>query len=452
MIQKILIANRGEIAVRVARACQELGIGAALACSSEDTDSLAARLVNERIVIGPGPGKHSYLNIPAIIEAARQVGADAIHPGYGFLSENPDIAEVCLAAGITFIGPPPDVMAKFGNKITARAVMANSSVPILPGSTAPISDAHAGMNLAVEIGFPIMIKAVAGGGGHGLQIAWSSTEFAEKYIEAKLAAQAIYGDDRIHIERYLQSARHIEIQVLCDTYGNALFLGERDCSIQRRHQKLIEEAPAPGLPAELTRSMGEAALRGLYSTGYVGAGTVEFLLDTESRYYFIEANCRIQVEHPVTEILTGIDLVAEQIRVAGGAQLAINQNDIQPRGAAIECRVNVEDPTRGFMPTPGRLARFAPPGGPFVRVDTHGYPGYRVPSIYDSLLAKVIVWAPDRQTAIARMLRALDEFDVSGPGMSTTRLFLAQVLRRDEFRKGKHYTSLVDEMLREMGG
>ncbi|GAB3457712.1 acetyl-CoA carboxylase biotin carboxylase subunit [Actinophytocola sediminis] len=447
MFAKILIANRGEIAVRVLRACRELGVRTVAVHSTEDADSAVVRMADEAVQIGPAPPRQSYLNAAAVIEAARITGADAIHPGYGFLSEDADFAEVCHAEGITFIGPPPPVMAQLGDKTSARAAMTAAGLPLLPGSVEPLADAESAKRLADEIGYPVIIKAAAGGGGRGMSIVDDAAKFTRSYQTTRATALQLFGDARVYVERYLPSARHVEIQVLADTHGNAIHLGERDCSVQRRHQKLVEETPAPGLPAELTARMGAAAVAGVRASGYVGAGTFEFLVDTENDFYFMEVNCRIQVEHPVTEMVTGVDLIAEQLRVAAGERLRLSQEDVVLRGAAIECRVNVEDPRRDFAPAPGRLTEFTPPGGPFVRVDTHGYTGYKVPANYDSLLAKVITWAPDRDGAIARMRRALAEFTIDGPGVHTTREFLDRVLADQHFAEGKHDTSLVARLL-----
>jgi acetyl-CoA carboxylase biotin carboxylase subunit len=447
MFDTILIANRGEIAVRVLRACRELGIRTVAVHSTVDRDSAVVRMADRSVQIGPAPAKQSYLNVAAVIEAARQTGAQAIHPGYGFLSEDSDFAEICESSGITFIGPPASVMAVLGDKTSARAAMTKAGLPLLPGSVEPLADVESARRLADEIGYPVIIKAAAGGGGRGMSIVESAEEFSRTYQETRATALQLFGDARVYVERYLPSARHVEIQVLADQYGNAIHLGERDCSVQRRHQKLVEETPAPGLPKELTERMGAAAVRGALATGYVGAGTFEFLVDTENDFYFMEVNCRIQVEHPVTEVVTGVDLIAEQLRVAAGEPLRLRQEDVALSGAAIECRVNVEDPKRNFAPAPGVLSTFTPPGGPFVRVDTHGFTGYKVPAAYDSLLAKVIVWAPDRTQAIARMRRALGEFEVDGPGVHTTREFLDQVLADPEFAEGKHDTGLVARLL-----
>jgi acetyl-CoA carboxylase biotin carboxylase subunit len=445
----VLIANRGEIALRVLRACRELGIRTVAVHSTEDKDSAAVRMADQAVQIGPAPSRQSYLNAAAIIEAARATGAEAVHPGYGFLSENPDFAEVCEANGLTFIGPPADVIATLGDKTAARAAMTAAGLPLLPGSVEPLNDAESAAALADEIGYPVIIKAAAGGGGRGMSIVEDPAEFAKTYQQTRATAQVLFGDGRVYVERYLASARHVEIQVLCDKYGNAVHLGERDCSVQRRHQKLVEETPAPGLPAELTKRMGEAAVRGALATGYLGAGTFEFIVDTENNYYFMEVNCRIQVEHPVTEAVTGVDLIIEQLKIAAGEPMRLRQEDIRLTGAAIECRVNVEDPAKNFVPTPGVLEQFIPPGGPFVRVDTHGYAGYKVPAAYDSLLAKVIVWAPDREQAIRRMRRALAEFTVEGPGIRTTREFLDRVLADPLFAEAKHDTSLVAKIMAE---
>ncbi|WP_018687174.1 acetyl-CoA carboxylase biotin carboxylase subunit [Actinokineospora enzanensis] len=445
MFTTVLIANRGEIALRVARTCRELGIRTVAVYSTADQDSAVVRFADESVHIGPAPSKASYLNIPAIIEAARRAGADAIHPGYGFLSENPDFAEVCEDEGIVFIGPPASVMQKLGDKAVARAMMVEAGLPLLPGSTQAIdtvTEAHA---LADEIGYPVIIKAAAGGGGRGMRIVRDSTDFARAYRETRLDAQAVFGDGRVYVERYLESARHVEIQVLADRYHSAVHLGARDCSVQRRHQKLVEESPPPGLPDSLIAEMGAAAVRATVAAGYVGAGTFEFLVDTENRYYFMEVNCRLQVEHPVTEMVTRRDLVADQLRVAAGEPLGFTQAELT--GHAIECRVNAEDPARGFAPAPATVTHFAAPGGPFVRVDTHLHSGYRIPAAYDSLLAKLVVWGPDRDTAIARMHAALRELRVEGPGTATTADFLRDVLDHPLFRDGKHDTSLVGDML-----
>jgi acetyl-CoA carboxylase, biotin carboxylase subunit len=448
MFGKVLIANRGEIALRVARACRELGIRVVAVYSTEDRDSAVVSYADEAIQIGPAPAKLSYLNVPGIVEAARATGADAIHPGYGFLSEDSDFAEVCRDNGIVFIGPPPEVIAKLGDKTSARELMAAAGLPMLPGSVDPLTSAEQAQQVADDIGYPVIIKAAAGGGGRGMCVVDEHGAFARAYAETKAGAQALFGDSRVFVERYLRVARHVEIQVLADRFGTTIHLGERDCSVQRRHQKLLEESPAPRLPPGLATRMGEAAVRGARAVGYVGAGTFEFLLAPDGGFSFMEVNCRIQVEHPVTEMVTGVDLVQEQFQIAAGQPLSLRQEDVVLRGAAIEARINVEDPDRDFAPTPGVLEEFFPPGGPFVRVDTHGYPGYRVPASYDSLLAKLVVWAPTRDQARSRMDRALAEFRVRGPGIRTTIGFLREVLQNPNFAAGEHCTALVGDMLR----
>jgi acetyl-CoA carboxylase biotin carboxylase subunit len=443
MVTTVLIANRGEIAVRVLRTCRELGLRTVAVCSTDDEGSLVTRLADRVVRIGPGASARSYLNIPSIIEAARYAGADAIHPGYGFLSENPDFAEVCESEGLTFVGPPAAVMEQLGDKAVARALMVAAGLRLLPGSQTAIDRADEALALADDIGYPVIIKAAAGGGGRGMRVVEQAEEFLRAYTETRAAAQAIFGDGRVYVERYLPSARHVEIQVLCDSHGAGVYLGARDCSVQRRHQKLIEETPAPGLSDALIDEMGQAALRGVLSVGYVGAGTVEFLVDPAGAYYFMEVNCRLQVEHPVTEMVTGVDLVAEQFRVAAGDALSLSQADVDTRGAAIECRINAEDPDRSFAPAPGVLDECHFPGGPFVRVDSHAHPGYRIPTRYDSLLAKVCVWAPDRDGAIRRMSSALSELRIRGRGVATTTLFLQRVLADTRFQNATHDTSLV---------
>ncbi|TMR02607.1 acetyl-CoA carboxylase biotin carboxylase subunit [Actinomadura soli] len=447
MFGTVLIANRGEIALRVARTCRELGVRTVAVYSTEDRDSPVVSYADQAVHIGPGPAKRSYLNIPAVIEAARQTGADAVHPGYGFLSEDPDFAEVCGKEGLTFIGPPAEVMARLGDKCTARRTMAETGLPLLPGSFGPVASAQAAREAAERIGFPVIIKAAAGGGGRGMRVVDNLDSVLPVYAEVSGEAQTLFGDSTLYVERYLPSARHVEVQVLCDGHGEAVHLGVRDCSVQRRHQKLLEESPAPCLPPGTIDRMGEAAVAGALAAGYTGAGTFEFLVDADAEFYFMEVNCRIQVEHPVTELVTGLDLVREQLRVAAGERLGLRQDDVRARGAAIECRVNVEDPDRGFVPTPGRIETLELPGGPFVRVDTHGYPGYRVPALYDPLLAKVLAWAPTREQAVARMDRALAEFRAEGPGVRTTAGFLRRVLADERFRAGTYDTGLVSRLM-----
>jgi acetyl-CoA carboxylase biotin carboxylase subunit len=448
MFSKVLIANRGEIALRVLRTCREMGIATVAVCSTEDRNSAAVEFADEVVQIGPAPARRSYLHIPALVEAALRTGADAVHPGYGFLSENGDFAEVCESNGLTFVGPPPGVIRLLGDKSSARASMSACGLSLLPGSVEPAEDIDGAQLTADRVGYPVIIKAVAGGGGRGMSVVRERTDFARSYQETRTTAQALFGDGRVYVERYLTHSRHVEIQILADRHGAVVHLGARDCTVQRRHQKLVEESPPPGLSPDVVERMGQAAVAGARAAGYQGAGTFEFLVDDAANFYFMEVNCRIQVEHPVTEMVTGLDLVREQLLVAAGERLSVPQAAAAPRGAAIECRINVEDPDRDFRPTPGQLAEFRPPGGPFVRVDTHGYAGYRVPPSYDSLLAKLVVWAPTRTEALSRMDRALAEFLISGPGVRTTAPFLREVIGNQLFRDAEHSTSLVEQMLR----
>ncbi|GAA4545599.1 acetyl-CoA carboxylase biotin carboxylase subunit [Amycolatopsis samaneae] len=444
-LSTVLIANRGEIALRVARACRASGIRVVAACSSADRDSAVTRVADRTIHIGPPKARKSYLNAPALIQAALMAGADGIHPGYGFLSEDADFADACAAAGLVFVGPPAAVMRRLGDKSTARAAMAAAGLPLLPGAVEPVPTAHEAALLATEVGYPVIIKSVAGGGGRGMRVVHHPGELADAFAETTATARALFGDGRVYVERYLANARHVEVQVLCDGHGHGVHLGVRDCSVQRRRQKLIEESPAPALPDTLIDRLTGAAVRGALATGYVGAGTFEFLVDPAGRFSFMEVNCRIQVEHPVTEMVTGIDLVSEQLRVAAGEPLGYGQEDVRFTGVAVECRVNAEDPDRDFAPAAGVLTEFVPPGGPFVRVDTHAYTGYRVPAAYDSLLAKVIVWAPGRDTALARMRHALTEFRIGGPGVHTTARYLSAVLADPRFAEARHDTHLLDD-------
>ncbi|MCX4820549.1 acetyl-CoA carboxylase biotin carboxylase subunit [Streptomyces sp. NBC_01142] len=443
VFETILVANRGEIALRVIRTCKEMGIRTVAVHSTADKDSAHVRAADAAVQIGPGMPRKSYLSAPAVIEAALRTGADAIHPGYGFLSEDPDFAEICADNGLVFIGPRPEVLARLGDKSVARELMTDAGLPVLPGSPGTVDSAAEATDLAARIGFPLIIKAAAGGGGRGMTVVRRQSELLPAYRQTRATAQAVFGDNRVYLERFCDSARHIEVQVLADGHGSVLHLGERDCSVQRRHQKLIEESPGPGLHKELTAAMARAAVRGARAVGYTGAGTFEFLVHDEG-FSFMEMNCRIQVEHPVTEAVFGVDLVREQILVAAGRALGFAQEDLVPRGAAVECRVNAEDPARNFAPCPGTLEEFVPPGGPFVRVDTHGYAGWRVPSQYDSLLAKVITWAPERDQALDRMDRSLAEFRIAGPGVHTTIPLLREVLADPAFRNGKHDTSFLD--------
>jgi acetyl-CoA carboxylase biotin carboxylase subunit len=417
--------------------------------STEDRDSAVVSYADEAIQIGPAPAKRSYLNIPAIMEVALRTGAEAIHPGYGFLSEDPDFAEVCRDNGIVFVGPPPEVIVQLGDKTAARKLMAGAGLPIIPGSLKPMRSGEQARQVADDIGYPVVIKAVAGGGGRGMRVVHETASFSRAYERTRADAQALFGDSRVYVEHYLTNPRHIEVQVLADCFGNTIHLGERDCSVQRRHQKLVEESPAPRMPPGLAARMGQAAVRGAHSAGYVGAGTFEFLLGSQGEFFFMEANCRIQVEHPVTEMVTGVDLVHEQFRIAAGESMTLRQDDVVLRGSAIECRINVENPDRDFAPAPGVLEEFMPSGGPFVRVDTHGFTGYRVPASYDSLLAKLVVWAPAREQALDRMYRALAEFRIRGPGVHTTNSFLREVMRNSVFRSGDHSTAIVEQLLED---
>jgi acetyl-CoA carboxylase, biotin carboxylase subunit len=447
VFQKVLIANRGEIALRVARACRELGIRTVAVYSTSDADSAVVRFADEAVSIGPPPAARSYLHIPSLIGAARKTGAEAIHPGYGFLSEDPYFAEICADNGITFIGPRPEVMEQVGDKAVARRLMEQAGLPLLAGTTEAIPTVDEAQQIADGIGYPVIIKAAAGGGGRGMSVVWRREDLARTYQTTRATAQAVFKDSAVYVERYLESARHTEVQILCDGYGNGVYLGERDCSVQRRHQKLIEEAPSIHLTAEGRRAIGEAAVRGALSIGYTGAGTMEFLLDEQGRFTFMEMNARIQVEHPVSEMVTSIDLIQEQIKVAAGQPLSFSQDEVVLRGHAIECRVNAEDPADNFAPAPGRLEAYVPPGGPWTRVDSHCYPGWLVSPFYDSLIAKLIVWAPTRDQAIDRMQRALGEFQISGRGIKTTIPFHQRVLAHPAFRRGEVSTEFVERVM-----
>ena len=451
MFKKVLIANRGEIALRVIRACRELGIQTVAVYSEADRESLHVRFADDDVCIGPAPARDTYLKIPRIIAAAEITGADAIHPGYGFLAENAEFAETCRASNITFIGPTPEQIRVMGDKAAARKAMADVGVPIVPGTPGPVEDVEEALGFAREIGFPVIIKAAAGGGGKGMRVAKDPDDFARSFQLARSEALSAFGNGDVYVEKYLTRPRHIEFQVLGDQFGNVIHLGERDCSVQRRHQKLIEEAPSPAMTPELRAKMGDDAVRGAAAIGYVGAGTIEMLLDEDGSYYFMEMNTRIQVEHPVTEMLTGVDLVKEQIRVAAGERLSV---DALPtlRGHVIECRINAEDPARNFQPSPGRVETFHTPGGPGVRVDTHVYAGYTVPPYYDSLLAKLIVQGRDRQEALRRMHMALESFIVEG--VTTTAPFLARVMENPRFQSGDVDTKFLEresDLMKEPG-
>jgi acetyl-CoA carboxylase biotin carboxylase subunit len=446
MFKKVLVANRGEIALRVIRACRELGIQTVAVYSEADRESLHVRFADDDVCIGPAPARESYLRIPRIIAAAEITGADAIHPGYGFLAENAEFVETCAASQITFIGPTAAQIRLMGDKAEARKTMTAVGVPVVPGTPGPVDDPEPALGFAREIGFPVIIKAAAGGGGKGMRVSRDPDDFFKAFALARSEALAAFGNGDIYVEKYLDRPRHIEFQIMGDTHGNVIHLGERDCSVQRRHQKLIEEAPSPAMTPALRAQMGDAAVRGAKAINYVGAGTIEMLLNEDGAFYFMEMNTRIQVEHPVTEQLTGIDLVKEQIRVAAGEPLSVSV--VPPlRGHVIECRINAEDPAKGFQPSPGRIEVFHPPGGPGVRLDTHVYAGYTVPPYYDSLLAKLIVQGRDRDEALRRMHMALESFIIEG--VTTTSPFLAKVMEHPKFRAGDFDTKFLE---RELAG
>jgi acetyl-CoA carboxylase biotin carboxylase subunit len=447
MFDKILIANRGEIALRVARACRELGIKSVAVYSSADAESAVVRVADEAVHIGPPAVGRSYLHIPSIVGAALKTGAEAIHPGYGFLSEDPYFAEICADEGITFIGPRPDVMEKVGDKASARQLMQKAGLPLLPGTVDPVNTVDEAQEISDSIGYPVIIKAVAGGGGRGMSVVSRSEDLARIYQLTRATAQAVFKDSGVYIERYLESPRHTEVQIVCDAFGNGVYFGERDCSVQRRHQKLVEEAPSIHLTPEARMDIGRKAVNGALSVGYTGAGTMEFLLDRDGNLAFMEMNARIQVEHPVSEAVTGVDLIQEQIRVAAGEPLSVSQEDVVLRGHAIECRINAEDPDNDFAPAAGRLDTYVPPGGPWTRVDSHCYPGWTVSPFYDSLIAKLIVWAPDRAAAIDRMERALGEFEIGGRGVKTTIPFHQRLFANEQFRSGDVSTDFVERFM-----
>jgi acetyl-CoA carboxylase biotin carboxylase subunit len=440
---KLLIANRGEIALRVIRACREMGIPTVAIYSEADRDCLHARMADEAVCVGPAPSAASYLNVPNIISAALVTGAQAVHPGYGFLAENAGFARACEDTGLRFIGPRPEAIDKMGDKAVAKQTMAAAGVPTVPGSDGAVASEAQALEIARQAGYPVLIKASAGGGGRGMRVACSPEELTSNLHQAKAEAAVAFGDDTVYIEKYLSRPRHVEFQVLADTHGNAVHLFERDCSVQRRHQKLIEESPSPALTEELRAEMGEAALKAVRAVDYVNAGTVEFLLDADGRFYFMEMNTRVQVEHPVTEAITGVDIIKEQIRIAAGKEMRhTSQADLHINGHAIEFRINAEDPSANFRPHPGHIDVFNPPGGFGVRVDSHVYSGYHVPPNYDSLIAKLIVWGESRREAINRARRALDEFIVVG--IPTTIPFHQLVIENEYFQRGEVYTDFVD--------
>jgi acetyl-CoA carboxylase, biotin carboxylase subunit len=446
MFNKILIANRGEIALRIIRACKELGVKTVAVYSEADADSLHVHLADESVCIGRPASKESYLNIPALISAAEITDAEAIHPGYGFLSENAHFAEVCASCQIKFIGPKPEVMRLMGDKVAAIRTAKKAGAPTTPGSDGPVTDEKQALEVAKAIKYPVIIKASAGGGGRGMRVAHTDLSLTQAFQTARAEAEAAFGNPEVYIEKYIEEPRHIEVQILGDEYGHIVHLGERDCTIQRSHQKLIEEAPSPVLSARQRKKLGKYALRLAKEVKYTSAGTIEFLMDKHGVFYFMEMNTRVQVEHPVTELTIGVDIIREQIKIAAGERLSVSKDILEPRGHAIECRINAENPDDGFLPSPGVVTTYHVPGGPGVRVDTHLYQGYKVPPYYDSMLAKIIVHAPNRNEAIRRMVRALDELVVEG--IHTTTDFLKVILRSESFRRGNFSTHFVEKFMK----
>ena len=442
MIKKILIANRGEIAVRIIRACREMGIETVAVYSEADAEALHTKLADEAVCIGPAPSSQSYLSMENIISATMVSGADAIHPGFGFLSENSKFAELCEQCGITFIGPPANVIAKLGNKQEARNTMEAAGVPVIPGSKEPVYEVRTGLRLAQDIGYPVIIKAALGGGGKGMRVAHSEEEFTQSFQTAQKESQMAFGDDTMYIEHFMEEPRHIEFQILADSHGNVVHLGERDCSIQRNHQKMIEEAPSAALSPKLRKKMGEAAVKAAKAAGYVNAGTIEFLLEKNDAFYFMEMNTRIQVEHPVTEWVTGIDLIKEQIRIADGQKLSFGQKDITIKGHAIECRINAENPEKGFRPSPGTITDLHLPGGKGIRVDSAIYSGCSISPYYDSMVAKLIVWAKNREEAIQKMQSALGEVIIEG--IDTNVDYLYELLNNPVYQSGEFNVNFID--------
>ena len=445
MVEKVLIANRGEIALRIIRSCRELDIATVAVYSTVDKKALHVQLADEAVCVGDSLSNKSYLNIPNILAAATSRGVDAIHPGYGFLAENDKFAEMCNDHGITFIGPSPNAIRSMGDKSTAKETMERVGVPTVPGSKGLLLNVEEAYEMAQEIGYPVIIKATAGGGGRGMRLVENKANLEKMFKAAQGEAEAAFGNDGLYMEKFIKKPRHVEIQILADRSGNVVHLGERDCSVQRRHQKLLEESPSPAINHSLRKKMGNAAIAAAKSISYEGAGTVEFLVDDDNNFYFMEMNTRIQVEHPVTEMVTGVDLIAEQIKIAGGDNLGFTQDDIQLNGHAIECRINAEDPSHNFRPSPGKITGWLPPGGPGVRVDSHVYTGYEIPPFYDSLIGKLIVWGKDRNTAIKRMNRALNECAVTG--IPTTINFHLSLLNKRKFMEGKIHTKYVEEEL-----
>jgi acetyl-CoA carboxylase biotin carboxylase subunit len=449
VFKKILIANRGEIALRVIRACHEMGISTVAVYSEADRESLHVRFADEHICIGPPSPSESYLNIARIISAAEITDAEAIHPGYGFLAENAHFAEVCESCNICFIGPSPEAIRLMGDKAQARTMATQAKVPVVPGSEGIIKDADEAIKLAHEIGFPVMLKAAGGGGGRGMRIAHTDLGLKQAFNTAQNEAAAAFGNPELILEKFVEKPRHVEIQVLADKHGRCIHLGERDCSLQRRYQKIVEESPSPAVQPKLRQEMGRAAVRVAKAVNYSGAGTVEFLLGQDGHFYFMEMNTRIQVEHPVTEQVTGVDLLQEQIRMAAGEELRMTQKDVKIQGHSIECRINTEDPAHGFRPCSGTIQALHLPGGLGVRCDTHAYTEYKIPHYYDSMLAKLICFAPDREAAIRRMERALDEFVAEG--IITNASFLRKLVASENFRTGNVHTGFVEEFLEKQG-
>ena len=446
VFHKVLIANRGEIAVRIIRACRNMGIRSVAIYSKEDEKSLHVQLADQRICIGEGPAKNSYLNMDRIIAAAINTEADAIHPGFGFLSENSEFVRKCKENGIAFIGPEADVIDKMGNKSHARKTMMDAGIPVVPGTREPVYDVETGRKMAEEIGYPVMIKASSGGGGKGMRVARNDEEFENQFNMAQRESANAFGDDTMYIERYIENPRHVEIQIMADSLGHVVALGDRDCSVQRNHQKLIEESPSPAVSDETRKEMNRCAVMAAKTVGYTNAGTIEFIVDTSGKFYFMEMNTRIQVEHGVTEMVTGTDLIIEQIRVAMGEPLSFTQEEIALRGHAIECRINAEIPEMNFMPSPGVIENVLLPGGNGVRVDTGIYAGYKIPSEYDSMIAKVIVHAPTREAAIRKMRSALDEMLIMG--VKTNLDFQYQIMRHPVFCEGKADTGFIEKMMK----
>jgi len=446
LFNKILIANRGEIALRIIRACKELDIRTVAVYSEADADSLHVHLADESVCIGRPSGKESYLNIPAIISAAEITDAEAIHPGYGFLAENAHFAEVCASCQIKFIGPKPEVMRLMGDKVAAIRTAKAAGAPTTPGSDGPVKNEKQALEVAKRVKYPVIIKASAGGGGKGMRVAHTDLSLTQAFQTARAEAEAAFGNPEVYIEKYIEEPRHIEVQILGDEYGHVVHLGERDCTIQRSHQKLIEEAPSPVLSARQRKKIGKFAVKLAKQVKYTSAGTIEFLMDKNGDFYFMEMNTRVQVEHPVTELIMGVDIIKEQIKIAAGQRLSIAKDVLEPRGHAIECRINAENPDDGFRPSPGVVTTYHVPGGPGVRVDTHLYQGYKVPPYYDSMLAKIIVHAPTRPEAIKRMIRALDELVVEG--VHTTSSFLKIILDSEAFKRGEYSTHYIEKFMK----